>query len=171
METQSVINTERLLLKPVSIADSIFILELLNTKGWIEFIGNRNVQTNDQAIKYIEQIIEKENIVYWIVKLMNNETPVGVITLIKRSYLDYPDIGFAFLPQYTNCGYAFEAAKSVLNQIKNETVQTFILATTNPDNIKSIKLIKKLEFTFNKEIIVDNTLLCVYQYECFKQKN
>ena len=47
--------TKRLLIRPVIIEDAPFILELMNTPKWIQFIGDRNVKTVDAASNYIKE--------------------------------------------------------------------------------------------------------------------
>lgn len=88
--------------------------------------------------------------------------PIGVITLIKKVYLDHHDIGFAFLPEYAGKGYAYEAAVSVLKDVINDPAHSTILATTVKDNSSSIKLLEKLGLRFEKEIKVADMQLFVY---------
>ena len=56
MDTKKFIKSDRLFLQRLSENDDQLILELLNTDGWIEFIGNRNIKTTDDAIAYIQKI-------------------------------------------------------------------------------------------------------------------
>ncbi|MBI3235396.1 MAG: GNAT family N-acetyltransferase [Bacteroidetes bacterium] len=139
-----------------------FIKELVNTQEWIKFIGDRDVKTNEDAIVYVKNIIDNSNITYWIVKLKNENISIGIITFIKRDYLEYYDIGFAFLPKYAKNGYANEAAMAVLNTAINYKNHKEILATTIKDNVNSIKLLEKLGLTFKNEMIVGNDLLMVF---------
>ena len=154
--------TERLVLRELTAADNQFIFELLNTAGWIKFIGNRNIKTIEDADNYIQKIITKPNISYWVVTLTDNQTAIGLVTFIKRDYLDHPDIGFAFLPAYNKQGYAFEATKEVLTSLLNQSDYSTILATTIPENNLSIQLLKKLGFSFSKEITYEGELLQVF---------
>ncbi len=154
--------TERLFLRTLTADDSGFIFELVNTAGWIKFIGDRNVKNNEDADKYIQKIITNTAINYRVVTLLNNQTAVGVVTLIKRDYLDHPDIGFAFLPAYSKNGYAFEATTAVLDGLLNSGEHATILATTIPENNSSIQLLRKLGFSFSKEIINEGELLQVF---------
>ncbi len=55
MSFQFSISTERLLINPLSTYDDYFILELLNTEGWIKFIGNRNIHSQADASAYIQK--------------------------------------------------------------------------------------------------------------------
>jgi RimJ/RimL family protein N-acetyltransferase len=154
-------HTRRLILADLSLDDSNFILRLLNTSDWIRFIGDRNVKTEDDAREYVRQILSRKTVTYWVVKLIDGQQPIGIITLIKRDYLDHPDFGFAFLPDHSGKGYAFEASRSFLSTFKGST-ETHLLAITIPGNQRSIRLLEKLGFTFEKEILRDSEVLRVY---------
>lgn len=144
--------TKRLLLHKLTSADTAFILELVNTAGWIKFIGDRNVKTTEDAANYIQKIVSNPSITYWVVTLQDTAIPVGLVTFIKREYLDHPDIGFAFLPAYSKQGFAFEATKEVLDDLLSSGKYPTIAATTIPNNMASINLLQKLGFIFSKAI-------------------
>lgn len=154
--------TERLQLRALTPGDTSFIFELVNTPGWIKFIGDRNVHSHEDADKYIQKILSNPAVDYLVVTLQDGQTAIGVISFIKRDYLEHHDIGFAFLPAYAGQGYAFEAAEAVLtNQLKLKEHAT-ILATTLTDNYSSIRLLKKLGFVFSKEIINEEDTLQLF---------
>ncbi|MFP3595583.1 GNAT family N-acetyltransferase [Chryseobacterium sp. SIMBA_029] len=153
--------TERLLLNELSLNDTEFINELVNTHEWVQFIGDRNIRTEEDAKNYVQRIIDSPNINYWVVKLKNDNLRIGIITFIKRDYLEHHDIGFAFLPKYAKNGYAFEATVTVLNDAINNNHEQ-ILATTVTENINSIKLLEKLGLRFEKEMEVGKDLLLIY---------
>ena len=50
----NILETERLVLRKFTLDDTAFIIELLNSEGWIKYIGEKNVRTNDQAREYLE---------------------------------------------------------------------------------------------------------------------
>jgi [ribosomal protein S5]-alanine N-acetyltransferase len=154
----NVFETERLLLRHISVADNYFVLELVNTQAWLAFIGDRNIHSLDEAKSYIEKIMNNAAIIYWTVLEKTTIQPIGVISFIKRAYLDHPDIGFAFLPNFIGKGYAYEAATKVIQQIQEKNTHETLLATTIPDNHASIKLLQKLGFDFDKEILQEETL-------------
>jgi RimJ/RimL family protein N-acetyltransferase len=160
---QSIFSTPRLQLNLISDADREFIFALVNSEGWLRFIGDRNVRSIDDAVAYIKKIQNTPDLFYWVVRLKKDQTPVGIISFLKRNYLEHFDIGFAFLPQYSGQGYAYEASKEVLAFAKDK--HATILATTIPENIRSIGLLTRLGFSFEKEMEVDGGRLHIYNHE------
>jgi [ribosomal protein S5]-alanine N-acetyltransferase len=156
------LTTKRLSLNALTVEDGDFIQELVNTKGWLQFIGDRNIHSKEDAINYINKINATRNFYYWVVRITDTIEPIGIISFIKRSYLEHFDIGFAFLPQYNSKGYAYEAAKEILSMVKSKHEHSIVLATTVPDNLSSIKLLTKLGLHFDKEIEVGSEKLHVY---------
>ena len=103
-------HTERLSLIPLNVNDATFIFHLVNTKGWIQFIGDRKILNVGLSRIYVQNLLDNANINYWVVHLKKEKIPIGVVTIIKKDYLPFHDIGFAFLEKYQGKGYAFEAA-------------------------------------------------------------
>lgn len=151
------ITTPNLSIQPLNLNYTAFVLELTNTEGWLRFIGNRNITNLTDAHSYIDRIINTPTITYYAVTLNSINEPIGLLTVIKREYLNHPDFGFAFLPQYKNKGYAYEAATALLPQLI--ACHTTLVAITLTDNLKSIALLQKLNFRFEKTIEIENEQL------------
>lgn len=156
------IETDRLLIRPVTTADKLFILDLLNTPGWLQFIGDRKVNDQADAEKYIQNILDNKNAFYNVFELKETRQLVGIITFLFRDTLAFPDIGFAMLPEFGNKGYAFEAAKRYLDEIANAKHMTKIMAITQSDNLQSIRLIKRLGLTYEDKFIDNSDVLHIY---------
>jgi len=165
MET---IESERILLRPLTLEDAGFILELLNTDGFIKYIGDRNVRNLDQAKTYILngplKSYETNGFGLSLAELKSNRMPVGMCGLLKRDYLDHADIGFAFLPRYTGKGYAHEIVKEIIRFGLEELRMEKIFAIVLPGNFSSVKLLEKTGFRFEKNFISPDTNeeLCLY---------
>lgn len=140
--------SDHLTLEVIEESDNLFMFELLNSDGWIKFIGDRNVSSAGQATEYIRRLMASPSIEYYVVRKKNDDQPVGIISFVKREYLDAHDLGFAFLPQFAGKGMAFEAAETVLRAKVSEG-HPMILATTLPHNERSIGLLMKLGFSFS----------------------
>ncbi|HYK71724.1 MAG TPA: GNAT family N-acetyltransferase [Pseudoneobacillus sp.] len=152
----SLIQTERLLIRKVTIEDTMFILRLLNEPSWIQYIGDKGVKTEEDAKKYIQsgpiQMYKDYGFGLYVVSLKESGVPIGLCGLIKRISLQYVDIGFAFLPEFTGKGYAFEAAEAVVQYGKQAFSLHKIVAITTLDNVNSQKLLIKLGFHFDSLI-------------------
>ncbi len=152
--------TERLILKPTSIDDSAFVYELLNSPKWLKYIGNRNVNSIEEAKEYIKNKMQPqlERLGYsnYTVIRKSDTIKIGSCGLYDREGLEGIDIGFAFLPNYEKKGYAFEAA----NKMKEVGFEEFgiwqISAITAKDNISSQRLLEKLGLKFDKIIKIPN---------------
>ncbi|WP_293916092.1 MULTISPECIES: GNAT family N-acetyltransferase [unclassified Sphingobacterium] len=136
--------TERLNLRRLDMIHAAFMLRLVNTDQWKENIGDRNVNSIEEAEAYVRRIIETPTIQYWVVSLIPYDLPVGVVSLVKRTYLEDADIGFALLPEFEKQGYAFEAASRLLIYIRENRIQNKVLGITKNSNLKSIRLLEKL---------------------------
>ncbi len=158
----NVIETERLTIKPLTLNDDKFMMELMNSAGWINFIGDRNILSQTDAVNYIRKIQENENYTCLVFTIKETETPIGIVTIIKRDNLEHHDIGFALLPQYEKRGYSFEASKKVLDQLLKSQLHSKILAITVKDNDKSISLLEKLGLNFIEEKTEDDEVMLVY---------
>lgn len=162
------IESERLFLRPLTLEDGEFILKLLNTEGFIKYIGDRNVRTIEQAKDYLLngplKSYETNGFGLNLVELKTDQTPVGMCGLLRRDYLDHPDIGFAFLPAFIGKGYAYEIVKEVIHHGLHVLRMEKILAIVLPENSSSVKLLERLGFNYEKNFISPDTNeeLCLY---------
>lgn len=142
--------TERLEIRPTSEKDSAFVLELLNSPGWIEHIGDRNVKTVAQARRYIKEKmtpqLERLGFSNYTLIRKKDRQKIGVCGLYDRQGLEEIDLGFALLPEYGKQGFAFEAARAIRDAAFNEFKLKSIVAITSKRNLSSQKVLEKLGF-------------------------
>ena len=154
------IETDRLLLEKFTVDDAAFMLELLNTPSWLDFIGDRNVRTLDDAKQYILTgaltSYERFGFGPYMVTLKTSDLPIGICGLYRRDTLDDVDLGFALLPAYAGKGYGYEAASAVSNYAKTVLGLTRITGITKPTNQNSIRLLEKLGMCFENKISFAN---------------
>jgi RimJ/RimL family protein N-acetyltransferase len=151
-----ILETDRLLLKEFEPVDAAFIVQLVNTEGWLKYIGDRNIKTIEKAEHYLVNgpIKSYRQNGYGLYKVEKKDThqPIGMCGIIKREHLPCPDIGFAFLPEFCNQGFAFEIATATMDFAKEELSLPVIAAITVPQNERSVRLLKKLGLSFQEKI-------------------
>ncbi|MBL4668161.1 MAG: GNAT family N-acetyltransferase [Flavobacteriales bacterium] len=169
--------TDRLFIKPTIESDADFIFELMNTPKWIKNIGQRNINSIEDAKNYINNKIlpqlEKLGYSNYTVSLKIDNTKIGTCGLYNREGIDGVDIGFAFLPQHEKMGYAFESSNKIMQIALPEFGIKKISAITIKENLNSQKLIEKLGLSFIKMIKLPNDSedLMLYSLEYLLKKS
>ena len=162
-----IIQTERLTLNHLDENDADFMVALLNSPGFLAYIGDRGVRTAADAIVYIQDGPVKSYLEngfgLYRVSLRDTGEVVGVCGLVKRPQLEHVDIGYALLPQYLGCGYATEACRAVMQEAKDKNVGP-VVAIVDPNNEPSIAILKKLGLTFqsNIQLSPDDSFVALY---------
>lgn len=156
----TILETNRLLLRKFTVDDTKFIIELVNSPGWIQYIGDRNMKTEEQAKAYIQDNIirsyEENGFGLSLVETKSDQNPIGMCGILKRDNLENPDIGFAFLPAFTGKGFAFEIANATITYAKELLKLPVIFAITVPENKSSIRLLEKIGLKFQKQFNLPN---------------
>jgi RimJ/RimL family protein N-acetyltransferase len=141
--------TNRLLLRTATPDDAPFYLALVNDPDFITHIADRNIRTIDAARQaLIDGPIAMQQARGHAMYIVERDgTPIGMSGLIKRDALPEVDIGYAFLAAHRGHGYAYEAARAVL-QHAQALGMARIMAITSPDNTASIRLLEKCGLRF-----------------------
>ncbi len=151
-----ILETERLILRQFTLDDAAFILELLNTPTWLRFIGDRGVHSIEDAENYLRngslKSYSENGFGFYAVIDKESEKAIGMCGLIKRDNLPDIDIGFAFLPHLLSKGFGYEIASATLDYALNTLKLERVIAIVNPENEKSIGLIKKIGMAFEATI-------------------
>lgn len=154
-----ILETERVRLREFTLDDSEFILQLVNTPSWIQFIGDKKIRTLEASQEYIQNNLQKSyaqnGYGLWLMERKETSEPIGMCGLVNRESLENVDIGFALLPIYKRTGYTYEAAKATLTYAKETLQIEKIVAITDSENVASIKLLNKIGLQFEKEIQYD----------------
>ena len=165
------IETERLTIRPINLKDAEFIIDLVNSDGWLKFIGDRNVSDKNDARKYIQKTLDNTNFYYSVFELKETQKAIGIVTFLKRENETFPDIGFALMPDFGKNGYTFEATKAYLEEIKKINKYDNIIAITIPENQKSINLLEKLGLRYGGDYKKGNETLSYFGLEKLKETN
>jgi len=164
----TVAETSRLQLRRFTGDDAAFVHALVNDPSWLAYIGDKGVRTLDDARRYLENgpmaMYGKMGFGLYAATLRETGTPIGMCGPIKRDTLDDVDLGFAFLPPYRGSGYALEAASAVIAHARDDLGLTRIVAIVSPENERSIRLLERIGFRFERAIddAADNSVTLLY---------
>jgi len=151
-----VLETDRLILRKLEPEDAELILDLLNQPSYLQFIGDKEVRTLDDARRYILQgpmaSYECFGFGLYLTLLREGDVPIGICGLVKRDTLPDVDIGFAFLPQFWSKGYAVESASAVLAYGRSVVGLKRIVAITTLDNRGSIRVLERIGLRFERRV-------------------
>jgi RimJ/RimL family protein N-acetyltransferase len=153
-----VFETDRLVLRRLTVEDAPFILRLLNEPSFLQHIGDRGVRSITDAQQYILSgpiaSYERHGFGLFLVELRETRAPIGICGLLKRDALDDVDVGFALVPEAWSKGYAFEAASATLACARDTHHLTRVVAITSQGNFASINLLVKLGFYFDRMVLM-----------------
>ena len=152
------LQSRRLTMRPFTQGDAPFIVELLNDPGWLRFIGDRGVRTDDDARAYLnERVLAHEAQHGFALRgvALQGGTLVGMCGLLRRETLPDVDLGYAFLPAYRGQGYAREAAAAWLAHGFGALGLERIVAFTDPDNAASCRVLEAIGMRFEKRFRIE----------------
>lgn len=149
-----ILTTARLLRRELTVADAAFVLELVNEPAFLEFIGDKGVRTLEQAEEHIRTRYlthyAQHGFGLWGVVRRDTGDLIGICGLLKRDFLDHPDVGYALLARHTGQGFAKEALEATLAHARGPLGHTTLHALTALENPASIGLLQKFGFRFER---------------------
>ncbi len=156
MGVNGVLETPRLLLRPVTLDDADLMLAIWNDPAFIRFVGDRGVRTlgeaKDAMTEGVLRLFDEFGYGPFCVVQKSGAERIGICGLFRREILDDPDIGFALLPPYRGSGYAPEAAHAVVVHAREDLGIKTLAAIVSPENGASIALLEKLGLSFERGI-------------------
>jgi RimJ/RimL family protein N-acetyltransferase len=151
-----IVDSQRLIIRHLSVDDAPFILGPVNDPSWLRHIGDKSIRTVGDAERYIlngpVKMYREMRLGLYLVALKKQREPIGICGLNKRDSLDDVDSGFAFAARFWGNGYAYESAVATLAHGKTDLGLRRVLAIVSPHNGASIKLLAKLGFEFERKI-------------------
>jgi len=153
------VETERLIIRTTQLTDEQFIYDLLNTPNWIRYIGDRKIKTLQDASAYIENrmlsALREFGFSNNTIIRKSDQRKIGVCGLYKKEGLEYHDIGFALFPEFEGQGYALEACDRLIDYSRQKFNIKQIQAITLEENTASQKLLKRLGFTHQGAVFLE----------------
>ena len=164
------------IIRRLSLSDTLFVMQLYNQPSFIRYIADKHINDISAAEQYITTgpmaCFAENGFALDVVSISDPEQPtvthstlpIGVCGLLQRPELSHPDLGFALLDEYAGQGYAFAACQAVIDHALNELKLENILAIVLPTNTRSVKLLERLGFVYQRDIELYEQTNRLYQY-------
>ncbi|MBX0290623.1 GNAT family N-acetyltransferase [Hymenobacter sp. HSC-4F20] len=166
------LQTPRLLLREITLADASGILALDSNPDVLRYVPNRPISTLPEAeaiIRYIRQQYERNGLGRWAVERQDTREFIGWcgLKLVNDSEVNsrtnYYDIGYRLLPRHWGQGFASEAASATLRYGLDVLQLPEINATVRQENTASRRILEKLDMQLREEFTEpDGSLWCWY---------
>ncbi|WP_054022962.1 GNAT family N-acetyltransferase [Bacillus sp. FJAT-28004] len=146
------LHTERLYLRKMKVSDSSSLFKIWSDPDVTKFM-NVSCFTNENQAKEMITLLDDlsqdgKAIRFSIIKIESNE----IIGSCGYNSLDIEnakaEIGYDIAKSFWGRGYASEAISSLLDYAFSSLKMNRIEAKVEPENVNSIKLLQKLNFTF-----------------------
>ncbi len=149
-----VTETDRLILRHVTLDDAPQIHALLTDPDFLAQIGDRGVKTlADARVAIAERYVPAyaDGIGMFAVIDRASGAWLGMAGLVKREGLDHIDVGYAFLPAGRGKGYALEAVRAAMAWAAAHGIAP-IVAIVSPGNARSIAILEGIGLTSSHAI-------------------
>lgn len=150
------IETERLILRELTLSDAEGMFELDSNPNVHLFLGNNPVKNIQESIDMIENI-QKQYVNFgigrWAVVLKETNEFIGwsgikYITSEINNHKNFYELGYRFIEKHWGKGYASEAGKAFVAYAFNEMKVDALYAYADAGNENSRKILEKLGFHF-----------------------
>nr|WP_315417986.1 GNAT family N-acetyltransferase [uncultured Pedobacter sp.] len=148
--TFPVLETDRLILRRLSLEDAPEIYQLRSDVEVAVLTGKAPFLNINEAIAYINKIdnlINKNESIYWVASYKANTTMIGAACLWNFDIQnDTVELGYELLPEFQGRGIMAEIITRVLQYAFEVMVIKTIVAFPSSDNPPSVKLLEKFGF-------------------------
>ena len=155
------LETERLILRAWKITDLDDFFEYASINGVGEKAGWEHLKSKDESLEILKMFIDEKKVFAIILK--ENQKAIGSIGVEEcRQDLDKNlenlfgrELGYVLSKDYWNKGIMTEAVSKVIEYCFKILKLNYLVATYFNYNIKSKKVLEKLNFKFYKDIIIE----------------
>lgn len=162
-----IVDTAQLSLREMRNSDAGFYLEMLTDPDFKANIGDRGLLTEQDAHTHMHDRVyasyDAHGFGMYLVSRRSDGEAIGMAGLVKRDFLQYVDVGYAFLPRGRGQGFATQAAAACVELARERFGLKRLAAITDPGNEASIRVLEKLDFVRAGEVqFPDDGEMCAY---------
>ena len=144
------LQTERLMLRTISLDDASELFKLRSDRSVMQFIGRplaRSVDDASTLIKNLINLLDQNNAITWAISLASNPRLIGTIGFVNVAKEHYrAEIGYLLSPDFQKMGIMREAITKAIDYGFHSMHLHSIEAIVNPRNQASIRLLNSCGF-------------------------
>ncbi|MET3193780.1 GNAT family N-acetyltransferase [Bacillus sp. OAE603] len=160
--------TERCFINSFQKLDYDDVKKLYINKKVRNFLGG--IPEEDSIRVVLDEMLNSnEDSYYWIVREIQTDTFIGLVSLTPHHDGLFLEISYQFLPNWWGSGYATEVVQVIIKYALNELKLTKVVAETQIANTPSCKLLEKLGMELEKKIIRFGAEQAIYSIESLVQ--
>jgi RimJ/RimL family protein N-acetyltransferase len=166
---KEILQTERCIIRELTPEDAAFAFELNLDPLVLQFTGDGPFASLEDAKSFLENYDYNKlhRMGRWGVVRKSDEKVIGWCGLKYHPDIDEVDLGYRFLIEHRNEGYATEASLACIDYGFNTLNLERIVANAVKENGASIKVMEKVGMKFCKETILHGQTSV--QYEIFRE--
>jgi RimJ/RimL family protein N-acetyltransferase len=165
----SILETKRLLLREINKDDFQALFQMNSDPIIMKYVGDGSTRNSEQMAKELEMLIShyirKPGLGIWATILKDSNTFVGASGLVYYNNTSEIEIGYRFLSQYWNNGYATEASLGLLKYGFENLHLRKIVSSAHPDNSASRRVMEKIGMQYIDIRIQYGCLQAYYEIE------
>lgn len=148
-ELEQTHKTKRLIIRPFEMADANALYDILRDRQVNIFIPLKVLTDPKEATQILQDHFAADIKIrnyYFAICLKENNIPIGYVTVSQKN-APY-DFGYALRSDFWNRGITTEAAKSILEQLKQDGL-SYLTATHDVNNPASGQVMEKIGFKYH----------------------
>ena len=153
------IETERLIIRPFEMKDVVPSYEMNLDPQVNLYTGDGGVVSKQEIERRIVENVfgdyERYGFGRLAVEWKAKRKFIGFTGLKYLADLEEVDLGYRFLRNYWGKGIATESGKASIDLAFNKLGLAKIIALIFPENVKSIRVVEKLGFSYEKDVVLD----------------
>ncbi|MFN8790059.1 MAG: GNAT family N-acetyltransferase [Bdellovibrionales bacterium] len=158
----SILETKRLRLRRFTLKDLPSLVELETDPDVMKFTPSRRPLPLEKIEARLKDLVAKEKDLepfgVWAAVLKDSDSVVGWLMVLKTQH-PFPELGFMIAQRVWGQGYATEAAEALVKHCFQDLALGGLVASTDPKNLVSQQVLKKLGFQFSKTFSIQDQVL------------
>jgi RimJ/RimL family protein N-acetyltransferase len=170
MDEQSVVTTERLILRPPTLADFDEIATVYSDAGVVRHLGGRPFTREEAWARLMRHVGHWQlfGFGFWVLRHRQDGRYVGDVGLayfrrdIKPAYEDSPEAGWVLAPWAQHQGFATEAAHAAHDWLDDRFRPHRTVCIIEPENAGSIRVAEKCGYKEFARSTYKNTSIILF---------